>query len=344
MKKLLNTLYITSSDKYLSLDGENVVILQNDQEAGRYPLHCLEAIVTYCYTGASPALMGACAKRDISLCFMKPSGQLLARLVGETRGNVVLRKTQYRFSDNEEISTGIAKNFLIGKIHNSKWVIERAKRDYALRLDAEKLKEKSFLLTECIKQIMSAENLETLRGTEGEAAKAYFSVFDDLILQQKEDFYFKERNRRPPLDNVNALLSFVYSLLASNCASALEAVGLDSYVGFLHRDRPGRASLALDLMEELRPALADKFVLSLINRKIVNKTGFSKKENGAVEMTDETRRILLTNWQTKKTEVIKHPFLDEKVEWGMVPYAQALLLARYIRGDIEEYPPFLWKS
>lgn len=319
-------------------------MLQNDFETGRFPLHGLEAIVTCGYTGASPALMGACAKRDISICFMTQSGRFLARVTGEVRGNVVLRKMQYRYSDDEKQSCCIAKNFLLGKIYNSKWVIERAKRDYALRLDCNNLKLKAQQLSECMKKLMPTEDLDQLRGIEGEAAKAYFSVFDDLILQQKEDFCFTDRNRRPPLDNVNALLSFTYSLLANTCASALEAVGLDPYVGFLHRDRPGRASLAFDLMEELRPALADKFVLSLINKRLVDKNGFLVKENGSVEMTDETKKQLLKSWQNKKMETITHPFLEEKIEWGIVPYSQALLLARFIRGDIEEYPTFFWKS
>ena len=344
MKKLLNTLYITSPDKYLALDGENVVVLYENKEAVRFPLHGLEAIVTSGYTGASPALMGACAKRDISLCFMTQNGKFLARVTGKVKGNVILRKMQYRYSDDEIQSSCIAKNFLIGKIYNSKWIVERAKRDYAIRLDTQKLKLKSQQLSACLKQVMQAGNLEQLRGIEGEAAKVYFSVFDDLILQQKEDFYFHERNRRPPLDNVNALLSFIYSLTANCCTSALEAVGLDPYVGFMHRDRPGRASLALDLMEELRPSLADKFVLTLINKRIIGKEGFFTKENGTVEMKDEVRKQVLKSWQTKKTEVITHPFLEEKVEWGIVPYVQALLLARFIRGDIEEYPPFLWKT
>jgi len=344
LRKLLNTLYITTPDKYLSLEGENIVILQNEQELARYPMHGLEAVITCGYTGASPALMGACAKRGISICFMTQYGKFLARVTGEVCGNVILRKMQYRYSDDENASNQIAKNFLTGKLYNSKWVLERVTRDYPLRLDVEKLKIKSKLISDCMVQVQYAENLEQLRGIEGEAAKTYFSVFDDLILQQKDDFFFKDRNRRPPLDNVNAMLSFIYSLLTSACASALEAVGLDPYVGFLHRDRPGRVSLALDLMEELRPALADRFVLSMINRKEINKDGFFTKENGAVEMTDSTRKSIITAWQNKKMEEIRHPYLDEKLEWGVVPYVQALLLARYIRGDIDGYPPFLWKA
>lgn len=343
MRKLLNTLYITSAETYLSLDGENVVILKEQLEASRIPLHNLEGIVTFGYTGASPALMGACAKRNIALSFMKPSGKFLARIVGEVRGNVILRKAQYRLSDSTEESNKIAKNFILGKIYNTRWVLERATRDYAMRLDIDKLKKVSKVLANSLKLVEQSGNLEQLRGYEGEAASQYFSVFDDLILQQKESFYFRYRNKRPPLDNVNAMLSFVYTLLAHDFAAALETVGLDPYVGFLHRDRPGRVSLALDMMEELRSVYADRFVMSLINKKEVKATGFSQKENGAVVMDDNTRKTILKAWQSKKQEKITHPFLQEKIEWGLVPYAQAMLLARYIRGDLDGYPPFMWK-
>ena len=343
MKKLLNTLYVTSPDKYLSLDGENVVILSNNEEISRIPLHNLEGIVTFGYTGASPALMGACAKYNIMLCFMTSNGKFLARVTGEVRGNVTLRKTQYRISDNDTESTKIARNFILGKVYNSRWIIERATRDYPLRLDVEKLKKASMFLKNSMNKILTCENSAELRGYEGEAASIYFSVFNDLILQQKEKFYFNTRNKRPPLDNVNALLSFCYTMLANMTASALETVGLDPYVGFLHKDRPGRISLALDVMEELRSVFADRFVLSLINKRIVNDKGFIKKENGAVIMTDECKKAVLSAWQSKKQEKIVHPFLDEKIEWGLVPYVQAMLLSRYLRGDLDEYPPFMWK-
>ncbi|MGI6585859.1 MAG: type I-C CRISPR-associated endonuclease Cas1c [Lutisporaceae bacterium] len=343
MRKLLNTLYVTSPDTYLSLDGENIVILKDEEEVSRIPLHNLEGIVAFGYTGASPALMGACAKRNIALSFMKQSGKFLARVVGEVRGNVTLRKAQYRLSDSQEESVKIARNFIIGKIFNSRWVIERATRDYALRLDVDKLKGVSKILANSLKLAAKSEDLEQLRGAEGEAASQYFRVFDDLILQQKESFYFHCRNKRPPLDNVNAMLSFVYTLLAHDVAAALETVGLDPYVGFLHRDRPGRVSLALDMMEELRPVHADRFVISLINKKEVNSSGFTKKENGAVIMEDDTRKTILRAWQRRKQETITHPFLQGKIEWGLVPYTQAMLLARFIRGDLDGYPPFMWK-
>jgi len=343
LKKLLNTLYVTSSNRYLSLDGENIVILDGDNEIGRVPLHNLQGVVTFGYMGASPALMGTCAQKDISLCFLSPSGRFLARVVGPEVGNVKLRKMQYRFSDDESKCIEFSRNFLTGKIFNARWVIERAVRDYALRLDIEKLKQKSGFLHNSLKQLRKCSDMQQLRGIEGEAASVYFSVLDDLILQQKEDFFFNNRNKRPPLDNVNALLSFSYSLLANECASALQGVGLDPYVGFLHRDRPGRISLALDLMEELRSVFADRFVITLINKRIVQGSGFTKKENGVVIMNDDTKKTVLSNWQTKKQELITHPFIKEKIEWGLVPHVQALLLARYIRGDLDQYPPFLWK-
>lgn len=343
MKHLLNTLYVTSPNRYLSLDGENVVVYEDDKVIGRVPLHNLEAIITFGYTGASPALMGACARNNIALSFMTANGRFLARVTGEVRGNVTLRKEQYQMSEDSNRSIYIARNCIIGKVYNSRWILERAARDYPQRLDADKLKRKSVFLAEAIKKIRQCEDAESLRGLEGEAAAVYFSVFDDLILQQKETFCFQGRNRRPPLDPVNAMLSFAYSLLAGMCSAALEAVGLDPYVGFFHTDRPGRVSLALDVMEELRGVMADRFVLTIINKRQIGNEGFVKKENGAVLMDDNTRKQFLTLWQAKKQEIITHPFLNEKVEWGMVPYTQALLLARFIRGDIDEYPPFFWK-
>jgi len=343
MRKLLNTLYVTSPDTYLSLDGENVVIIKSEKELSRIPLHNLEGIVAFGYTGASPALMGACAKHNIALSFMTQNGRFHARIVGEVRGNVTLRKAQYRISDDLVESNNIAKNFILGKVYNARWVIERATRDYALRLDVDKLKTVTKSLASTLKLINQCEDLDQLRGYEGETAVQYFSVLDDLILQQKDDFNFTNRNKRPPLDNVNAMLSFVYTLLAHDTAAALETVGLDPYVGFLHRDRPGRISLALDLMEELRSVYADRFVISLINKREINSSGFTTKENGAVMMDDETRKVILKAWQAKKQEIITHPFLQEKIEWGLVPYTQAMLLARFIRGDLDGYPPFMWK-
>ena len=343
MKRLLNTLYIMSNNRYLSLDGENVVILEEQKEIGRIPLHNLQSIITFGYTGASPALMGACAQRNIDVSFMSGNGRFLARVSGEVKGNVTLRKQQYRISEDRNQSIRIARNFIVGKVYNARWVLERAARDYPMRLDADKLKEKSSILYRSLENIRNCDNAASLLGLEGEAASVYFSVFDELILQQKEDFVFQGRNKRPPLDNVNAMLSFAYTLLAGMCGAALEGVGLDPYVGFYHTDRPGRMSLALDLMEELRSVMADRFVLTLINKKVIKNNYFHKKENGAVILDEEGRKVYLSAWQSKKQDTIKHPFLDEKIEWGMVPHVQAMLLARFLRGDLDEYPPFLWK-
>ena len=343
MRKLLNTLYVTSENSYLALDGENVVLFENKDELGRIPLHNLEGIVSFGYRGTSPALMGACAERNISLCYLTPQGKFLARVSGRIKGNVVLRQQQYDSSRDEAISLEIAKNCIIGKVYNARWVLERAIRDHSLQIDAEKVKAASNFLKDSLTLIQNSQSKDQLRGYEGEAASIYFGVFDQLILQQKKDFIFIGRNRRPPLDPVNAMLSFVYTLLTNMVTSALESVGLDPYVGYLHVDRPGRASLSLDLVEELRAVMADRFVLSLINRKMVTGKNFSRQENGAILMDDELRKRVLMEWQNRKKEMITHPYLQEKVEWGMVPYVQALLLARYLRGDLDGYPVFLWK-
>lgn len=343
MKKLLNTLYITTPGRYLSLDGENVVISEKETLIGRVPLHNLDGIVTFGYTGASPALMGKCADKSIDICFMDMHGNFLCRTQGRKSGNVILRRTQYRFADDEKRSLDIARNMIAGKLFNSRWVLERTVRDHGLRIDCDKFKNKSMFLHESLKKVMDVQNIDSLRGIEGEAASVYFSVFDDMIFQQKEEFVFNGRNKRPPLDNVNAMLSFAYSLTTGMCTSALEAVGLDPFVGFMHTDRPGRRSLALDLVEEFRAVMCDRFVLMLINKKIVSHNDFNTNENGTVVMTDSGRQRFLENWQKRKGTVITHPFLEEKIEWGMLPFVQALLLARYIRGDLDSYPVFMWK-
>lgn len=343
MKRLLNTLYVTLEEAYLSLDGENIVILKDKQEFGRIPLHNIERIMTFGYLGVSPALMGKCVERGIELVFMTPYGKFLARVEGNVDGNVLLRKEQFRISEDKKRSLEIARNMIIGKIYNSRQVILRVLRDHELRVNQELFRKKAELLKEALQKCKNAGDIDSLRGIEGECASVYFSIFNDMILQQKKDFSFSVRSKRPPLDNVNALLSFSYSLCTSMCASALEATGLDPYVGFMHTDRPGRRSLALDLVEEFRAWFCDRFVLMLINKKVVSAEDFEKKEDGAVILNERGRREVLAAWQKRKNEVIKHPFLDEKVEWGMLPYAQALLLARYIRGDLDAYPVFMWK-
>lgn len=343
MRKLLNTLFVLTEDSYLSLDGENVVVSRERQETARFPLHTLEGILAFTYPGASPALMGECAKRGIDLVFFTPRGRFLARTVGEERGNVLLRQTQYRVSDSPSESVRLGMGFILGKVYNARWVLERATRDHPMRVPVEHLKELSSQLAAALVRIEDCETAEELMGIEGEAAQKYFSGFDSLILQQRDVFSFRGRSRRPPLDPVNALLGFAYSLLGRDCASALEGVGLDPYVGLLHRPRPGRTSLALDLMEELRSVYADRFVLSCINQKILTASHCRRQENGAVLLTDEGRRVFLGAWQKRRQELITHPFLGEKVQWRLVPYVQALLLARTLRGDLERYPPFFWK-
>lgn len=343
MRQFLNTLFVLNEDAYLSLDGDNVVLNHEKAEIARVPLHTLESILCFSYAGASPALMGACGRRGVDLCFFSPWGRFLARTVGEERGNVLLRQTQYEIAASEARSCIYARCFILGKIYNARWVLERATRDHPQRVPVEQLKQASTQLAAALPLVEVCEDLDQLRGLEGEAAQRYFDRFNALILQQREDFVFTSRSRRPPLDPVNALLSFAYSLLANDCAAALEGAGLDPYVGFLHRARPGRRSLALDLMEELRAVYADRFVLSCINQKVVNSRHFEKQENGAVLLTEDGRRTFLHAWQLKKREVITHPFLKEKINWGLVPHVQALLLARTLRGDLEIYPPFFWK-
>ena len=343
MKHLLNTLFVTSEDAYLSLDGENVVVNREKQVIARYPLHNLLNIVSFSYAGASPALMGACAEREVALAFCTPRGKFLARVTGEGNGNVLLRRTQYRAADDLTLSCRIARVMIFGKLYNARWSIERTCRDHGLRIDAQVLKGASAKLKELLPAILEESNLNSLRGLEGVGASTYFGVLDDMILNNKETFFFRARSRRPPLDAMNAMLSFAYSLLAHDCASALESVGLDAYVGFLHRDRPGRTSLALDLMEELRPCMADRFVLTLINNRMISPGDFEVSESGAVLLTENARRTFLKNWQEKKRDTMTHPYLSEKLQWGIVPYIQALLLARYLREDLDAYPPFLWK-
>ncbi len=343
MKQLLNTLFVTSEDIYLSLEGENVLANRDGQTVTRYPLHTLQGIISFSYAGASPALMGACAKRNIALSFCTPNGRFLARVTGESNGNVLLRRKQYRVADNDAESCEIAKNMILGKVYNARHSIERTRRDHGMRIDTERLTNASNHLKESFVAIRDCTELETLRGLEGAAATVYFGVYDEMILSRKETFFFRGRNRRPPLDPVNAMLSFAYSLLASDCSAALESVGLDSYVGFMHSDRSGRSSLALDLMEELRPCMADRFVLTLINDRIVKENDFDYQPTGAVLLTENGRKSFLKSWQERKRDTLKHPYLEEKLAWGMIPYVQSVLLARYLRGDLDAYPPFLWK-
>lgn len=344
MRKLLNVLYVTSPDGYLSRDGQNVVVRVGEVEKARFPIHILESIVCFTYAGASPALMELCAESGVPLSFISSTGKFLARLTGPTKGNVLLRRRQYRMADDPAESAAIVRNVIAAKTTNSRAVIRRAMSDHADAASDSRLQRALEDLTRIVQRVFDCpDDLEALRGLEGQAANVYFSAFNGLIRNPEPAFRFNTRTRRPPRDPVNALLSFLYTLLRHDVQSALETVGLDPYVGFLHTDRPGRPSLALDLMEELRPYLADRLALTLINRKQVTPKDFISSETGGVVLTDEARKTVLGAWQARKREAIEHPFLDEKIEIGLIPYAQALLLARYVRGDLDGYPPFVWR-
>ncbi len=343
MKKLLNTLFVTTQGAYLSKEGETVVVKIDGEVNLRLPVHTLGGIVCFGQVSCSPYLMGFCAENDVAISFLTENGGFLAKVQGPVSGNVLLRREQYRRADDLKASAEIAKAILTGKIANCRTVLQRLLRDHSEKIDIDAISSASQRLANAMRRLQPESSLDILRGIEGESADAYFSVFDHLITSQKDCFAFCERNRRPPLDNVNCLLSFIYTILMHDVRSALESVGLDPAVGFLHRDRPGRYSLALDLMEEFRPYIADRLVLSLINLCQVNEKGFKKKEAGAVWMDADTRKTVLVAYQKRKQEEIEHPFLKEKIAIGLLPYAQALLMARYLRGDIDGYPPFIWK-
>lgn len=340
MRKLLNTLYVTTPESYLHRDGENVLVKVDSEEKFRIPAHNLEGIVCFGYMGASPHLMQLCSEHNIGLSFLTPHGKFLGRVNGRIRGNVLLRRTQYRVADNPISSLSIAKGFIVGKIVNCRTVLGRSLRDHGEIIRCDRIRYADRLLIENLEKVEDCRDADNLRGIEGNCAKFYFDVLDELILKQKNDFFIHNRNRRPPLDNMNALLSFLYTLLAHDMESALETVGLDPYVGFFHTDRPGRPSLALDMMEELRPFLADRFALSLINLQQISGRDFMKKEGGAVFLKDDGRKTVLGAWQKRKQDEITHPYLNEKIPVGLIPYTQSLLMARFLRGDIDGYPPF----
>lgn len=340
MRKLLNTLYITTPEAYLSKDGMNVVVSVKQQEVFRIPAINIEGIVTFGYMGASPGLMKLCSDNGIALTFLSPQGRFVSRIQGQTKGNVLLRKRQYQLSDNEEWSLNIARIMIGGKIQNYRAILRRYVRDYG---ENEEVNQAVGLLERYKRDALNATDKESLIGYEGMASNVYFEVLPLLILNQKKDFPFHGRNRRPPKDAVNAMLSFAYTLIAHDMSAALETVGLDPYVGFLHTLRPGRVSLALDMMEELRAYLGDRFVLSLINKRQVSSTDFLFQGDNGVVMTDKCRKTFISAWQGRKRETIIHPYLNEKVEIGLLPYVQAMLMARFIREDIEGYPVFLIK-
>jgi CRISPR-associated protein Cas1 len=343
LRKLLNILYITSPEAHLAKEGENVLVLMGEETKFRIPIHNLEGIVCFGYTGASPALMHLCAERNVALSFLTENGKFLARVTGPVNGNVFLRRRQYRVTDDPDGAVQLAKSFILGKIFNCKCVLQRFLRDHDGNNATAAVQESVQCLQLQLQKTAGCPSLDILRGVEGEAARMYYGVFDHLILESKADFRFLGRSRRPPRDSVNALLSFLYTLLAHDCAAALETVGLDPQVGFLHRERPGRPSLALDLMEELRPYLVDRLGLSLVNNRQIDSKAFTIKESGGIIMNDELRKNIIAVWQKRKQEEVNHPFLGEKIAVGLIPFVQALLLARHLRGDLEAYPPFLMK-
>ena len=343
MKKHLNTLFVTTQGAYLSKEGETVVVRVERQVRLRLPIHTIGGIVCFGNIMCSPFLMGFCAERDVAVSFLTEQGRFLARVQGPVSGNVLLRREQYRRADDMNASVQMAKAVLTGKLANSRTVLQRALRDHADKLNTENVRTASRRIAHSLDRVQSDLPLDVLRGIEGEAAHTYFSAFDHMIVSQKGDFVFRERNRRPPLDRVNCLMSFLYTLVLHDVRSALESVGLDPAVGYLHRDRPGRPGLALDIMEEFRPFLADRLVLSLINLKQVQAKGFEEMESGAVLMDDETRKTVLVAYQKRKQDEILHPFLEEKVTIGLLFHMQALLLARCLRGDLDGYPTFIWK-
>lgn len=343
MKKLLNTLFVTTQGAYLAKEGEAVLVRVDGRTKARFLIHNLGGIVCFGNVGCSPFLMGHCAECNVGLSFLSERGRFLAKAVGKTSGNVLLRREQYRRTDDPQATIAIARHMVAAKVANCRTVLSRAVRDHGSKIEAAEVKSVAKRLADIGRQVLGATSLERLRGLEGEVASAYFSVFGQLITTNREDFVFRQRTRRPPLDRMNALLSFVYVLLAHDVESALECTGLDPQVGFLHRERPGRASLALDVMEELRPVIADRLVLTLVNRQQVSPGGFAFQESGAVFMNDATRRTVLKAYQERKRDELQHPFLKEKLQLGMVPFTQALLLARHLRGDCDQYPPFLWK-
>jgi len=343
VRKLLNTLYVSSQGSYIHKEGETIVVEREQQKLLQLPVHTIGGIVCFGNVLCSPFLLGFCAEHDIAVSFLSEYGNFLAAVRGPTSGNVLLRRQQYRMADDAEQTKAIAANIVAGKLANTRLVMNRALRDHSEKIDAVSIKAASAAIDRLIDELPHAVDGDAVRGIEGMAAAEYFSVFGNFIVDQKEDFPFNDRNRRPPLDPVNALLSFIYTLLSHDVRSAIETVGLDPAVGFLHRDRPGRSGLALDLMEEFRPVIADRLVLSLINRRQVSAKGFKRAENGAVVMDDPTRKTVLVEYQTRKQDEIYHPYIEEKIPVGLLFFVQANLMARFIRGDIDGYPPFFWR-
>ncbi len=338
-----NALYVMTQGAYLRKDHENVVVTVEREEKLRLPLVAISSVVCFGRVSASPELMSYCAELGIGFAYLSENGRFLCRVEGRESGNVLLRRAQYRVAGDAAATLAVARMIVAAKVQSSRTALRRAVSDHGEKVPAARIDEVLSTFGGIIRAIESCEDIDALRGLEGAAAHAYFSVFDALITNQKEDFSFEKRTRRPPLDRVNALLSFIYTLLQHDCASALSATGLDYQVGFLHEDRPGRPSLALDLMEEFRAGLADRLVLSLINRKQVTGDGFITRENGAVEMSPDVRKLVVAEYQKRKTDALTHPFTNEATTWGLLPHVQARLLARTLRGDLDTYPAFAWQ-
>ena len=344
MKKHLNTLFVTLEGAFLKKDGAAVEVRHEGESKLRVPLHNLDGIVTFGWdTCASAALMSACAEAGVALSFHSPHGKFLASTVGGVTGNIVLRRAQYRVSSDLDESLKIAKNCIAAKLANTRSLLQRQARDHQDVGGSEEVQQTIASLKNRLQHVVSATDLDQLRGIEGEAATLWFGVFNHLVRVDNPQITLDGRNKRPPTDPVNALLSFVYSLLTHDCRSACESVGLDSQCGFLHRDRPGRHSLALDIIEEFRPVLADRLVLTMFNRKQITGSDFDYKENGAVILKEDALKRVLAAWQERKQEEIVHPFLDEKMTIGLLPFIQCRLLARYLRGDLDAYPAMIWK-
>lgn len=343
MKKLLNTLWVTTEGAAVKKDGENLVVEVDGEERMRVPLHRLQSVVVFGAILLSPAAIAVCAGNGITVVLLDRAGRFQARVEGPVSGNVLLRRAQYRAADD---ATDLVRGFVCGKLANQRAVLARALRDHGADMGEEARDELARVgdrLAGITRRALLCDvEVDELRGLEGDGARLYFSVFDRLIRSPDPEMRFAGRSRRPPLDPINALLSFLYTLLVHDCRSALEGVGLDPAVGFLHRDRPGRPSLALDLMEELRPVLADRLALALVNRRQLRARDFEWRDGGAVWLADEGRRTVLGAWTERKKEERRHPFLDETAPYGLVPHLQAQLLARRLRGDLDAYPPWLW--
>ena len=342
MKKHLNTLYITSDDAYVRKERETFVVEVNNEKVFQAPVHSIENIVCFGFKALSPPLMAFCAENNVGISYLSENGKFLARVYGAQHGNVLLRKAQYAISDNEMESLAIARPIIAAKVANYRNLLLRHQRNHPEDCPGT-VDSAATVMGRRLTDIQKSESLNELRGHEGECANIYFSVLSSLITSQQEDFTFTQRSKRPPLDPANALLSFLYSILANDVRSALETTGLDPQVGFLHQMRSGRPSLALDIMEEFRAYLGDRIMLNLINLKQVTKSDFEIRESGEVRMSDDARKTVIAAYQKRKQEEITHPFLNEKMTIGLLPHIQAQLMARYIRGDITEYPPFYVK-